>query len=67
MPSKGSSPSRSTPPNLVDQFGRSTADRLAHLRELERRAPRDVREAIEACERRGTVINYEAGVTWMDD
>ena len=55
-------------PNIVDQFGRTTADRLTCLRdEIEARAPKELREAIAECEVRGAVFNYEDGVMWRDD
>ena len=50
-------------PNIIDRFGRSTADRLEILREAERRAPKKLRDAIAS----GPVLNYEAGICWPGD
>ena len=68
MTDNGSGPRMSSIPNIVDQYGRTTADRLAVLRgEIEVRAPTDVRDVIAECRACGAVFNYEAGIMWRDD
>ena len=68
MTENGSRPRISVVPNIVDQFGRTTADGLPVLQdEIEPRAPKDVRDAIEQSRTRGAVFNCEAGIMWRDD
>ena len=66
--SNGKPPPKPGIPNIVDHFGRTTADRLVALRDqIEPGAPKKLRDAIAECRARGAVFNYEAGVMWLDD